>query len=404
MKRILVITWFYPPINSSEGVVTYKLLNNSKYEYDIYTQKNSDLWSYGKEDYLEIGKNINCIYSAADNLKKWKEEAVNYFKENKDKYDIVMTRSMPPESHEIGYKIKKIKPSVKWIASFGDPIANNPYIPLRSAQYKINKNLFKYIIYSLRTNLVELKNKILENKIINNLDYIILNSNEQKEYMLRKKKNVKSIVISHSFDEKLYSKKENKTKNKKIVISYFGHLDEIRNINLFLEALFELKCEDKDLKNKVLIEFYGNLGKRDLDYIKNNKLNDLINYGNKVNYIKSLEKMCESDWLLLVDANLSSVVDKNIFFAAKLADYLGSQTPIIGITMLEGVSADILRKTNNIVLTYSKSDIKNYLRKIVSGDIESKINLKEIEKYSAKNIAKELDIFLKGVVDNELDK
>ena len=26
-KKILVITWFYPPVNSSEGLVTYKLLN-----------------------------------------------------------------------------------------------------------------------------------------------------------------------------------------------------------------------------------------------------------------------------------------------------------------------------------------------------------------------------------------
>ena len=28
MKKILVISWFYPPINSSEGLVTYKLLYN----------------------------------------------------------------------------------------------------------------------------------------------------------------------------------------------------------------------------------------------------------------------------------------------------------------------------------------------------------------------------------------
>ncbi|MFR8622331.1 hypothetical protein [[Ruminococcus] torques] len=39
-----------------------------------------------------------------------------------------MTRSMPPESHEIGLKIKEIKPEIKWIASFGDPIANNPFV------------------------------------------------------------------------------------------------------------------------------------------------------------------------------------------------------------------------------------------------------------------------------------
>ena len=35
MKRILVISWYFPPINSSEGLVTYKLLKNSKYQYDV---------------------------------------------------------------------------------------------------------------------------------------------------------------------------------------------------------------------------------------------------------------------------------------------------------------------------------------------------------------------------------
>ena len=53
MKKILVITWFYPPVNSSEGLVTYKLLNNSKYEYDVFTQKNSASWSYGNKETLE---------------------------------------------------------------------------------------------------------------------------------------------------------------------------------------------------------------------------------------------------------------------------------------------------------------------------------------------------------------
>ena len=63
MKRILVISWFFPPINSSEGLVTYKLLNNSKLKYDVYTQKNNNLWSYINTEELKINKNINPIYS-----------------------------------------------------------------------------------------------------------------------------------------------------------------------------------------------------------------------------------------------------------------------------------------------------------------------------------------------------
>ena len=46
MKKILVISWFYPPVNSSEGLVTYKLLRKSKNQFDVFTQKKIDLWSY----------------------------------------------------------------------------------------------------------------------------------------------------------------------------------------------------------------------------------------------------------------------------------------------------------------------------------------------------------------------
>ena len=73
MKRILVISWFFPPINSSEGLVTYKLLNNSKLKYDVYTQKNNNLWSYINTEELKINKNINPIYSNSITLEEYVE-------------------------------------------------------------------------------------------------------------------------------------------------------------------------------------------------------------------------------------------------------------------------------------------------------------------------------------------
>ena len=54
MKRILVISWYFPPINSSEGLVTYKLLKNSKYQYDVCMQDSNDSWSYGKNEQLPL--------------------------------------------------------------------------------------------------------------------------------------------------------------------------------------------------------------------------------------------------------------------------------------------------------------------------------------------------------------
>ena len=64
MKKISVITWFYPPVNSSEGLVTYKLLNNSRYEYDVFTQK------YAYEFYNKEDKAFTCRKNTDGKFKK----------------------------------------------------------------------------------------------------------------------------------------------------------------------------------------------------------------------------------------------------------------------------------------------------------------------------------------------
>lgn len=392
MKKILVITWFYPPVNSSEGLVTYKLLNNSRYEYDVFTQKNSASWSYGNNDNLENNKNINCIFAESNNLKDWKKEAIKYFKENKNKYDVVMTRSMPPESHEIGIKIKKIKPSIKWIASFGDPIANNPYVSLTKkndhTRFLVRVKRFPKTLARNMLRKYVTENPI-ENKTIKYSDMIIFNSIEQQKYMLGNKKK-ESIVLAHSYYDKLYPKNVKKFDDK-IHITYIGHLDKIRTPKLLLEAIRELKQADTNLFEKLEVDFYGNLCTDDKLYIFNNELYDVIKYKKQVGYLESLKIMKESNFLLHIDANLSLVNNENIFFAAKLADYIGSGTPIIGITMLDGASANILRDINGLVLTYSKSDIKNYLRKIIYENYSFDLNKDACLEYSAKKVAEKFD-------------
>ena len=65
MKKILVISWYFPPVNSSEGLVTFKLLKNSKYEYDVFTQKDSRNWAYNNEEYELISKILKHIFLKA---------------------------------------------------------------------------------------------------------------------------------------------------------------------------------------------------------------------------------------------------------------------------------------------------------------------------------------------------
>ncbi len=409
-KRILVFSWFYPPINSSEGLVTYKLLKASRYEYDVFTQKSNSSWSYGDKDYLPESENVHPIYAESKVLDTWWPEAVEYFRANADKYDIVMTRSMPPESHKIGLEVKKIKPSVTWIASFGDPIGDNPYTKMiqpdpdaHSARRCLGflgvispMRVCRRIGYKLttrrRTEQQAKRERNLQNDIMRACDYVIYNSTYQRDYMLsccREDRSAKSVVLNHSFDPALYPAE--KKQNDRITMSYVGHLDYIRTPKLFLEAVAELAKRDPDLAARFHVDFYGNMGDADKLYIINNELCDIVSVRRPVKYLESLQVMKDSDWLLQVDANITSVNPRNIFFAAKLADYIGAGNPILGITMMDGISADIIRGLGSVCVSYSRNEIMNYLWLIIYEGYRGNSDPAFRESFSNADVARKFD-------------
>ncbi len=413
MKKILVISWFYPPINSSEGLVTYKLINNSQYTYDVFTQKGNTLWSYGNNMDFKNHENVRSIFAQADDLNGWVEEAVAYFTAHAEEYDIVMTRSMPQESHIAGRRIKEKFPHIKWIAGFGDPVDNNPYLHISCISYGLNstKNLINRN-FTLRQKLNPkrwLKNQlwnlrsrraIKERETLKKIEYstfkladkIILNNESQKKFMLRGKEQYydKVLVIPHSFDETFYEKTE-PVKHDKMRFVFVGHLDEIRNVNPLLKALAALKEELPDLEKKAEFLFYGDMGPTDKLTIMDHELFHMVHLKKPISYTESLKVMQDADWLIHADGNIQQAVDENIFFAAKIADYFGSGSPILAITMQEGAIIDILRASNSLVLSYSAEEIKNYLYLILEQGFTLPRNEAFIAAFESKRAAAEFD-------------
>ena len=104
--RVFVACWFFPPSVSSEGIVTYKLLRNSNHEFDVCSSL-SQQWSYERQTLPLKADNITPITVDTDDLKEWVDECIRVFEERhaKTPYDAIMTRSMPPESIEVGKRI-----------------------------------------------------------------------------------------------------------------------------------------------------------------------------------------------------------------------------------------------------------------------------------------------------------
>lgn len=414
-KKILVISWFYPPINSSEGLVTFKLINNSKYEYDVFTQGAVEDWTYGSNVSYKNQDNVTVISSDATLISAWVEEAVQYFKDNHEKYCAIMTRTMPQECHLAGIRIKKEFPNVKWIASFGDPIDKNPYHHIncslfsksslknfinkdKGLRFKLSpKRILLDIIWELRhkwPRKLRKELKYIQETTIKNADLLILNNESQKRYMLGENKACleKAVVVHHSYDDSFYSFDKPKRQDNKVRFLFVGHLDEIRNAGPLLCAIKKLKDDYENLGEKAEFVFYGNMSAQDKLFIMDNQLLDVVKKETAIDYQRSLEEMVAADWLIHTDGNISSIVSENIFFAAKIVDYFGSGKNIFAITMQNGDVVDTLEKANAIVTSYSFNEIKNWLYLIIYQGYTRKPNNVYIEKeFKAVNVAKVFD-------------
>lgn len=414
-----VISWFFPPMNSSEGLVTFKLLKKSKYNYDVFTQSTCKNWSYGNTEKKLVSKNINPIYSSKETYDEWIKEGVDYFLQNQDKYDFIMSRATPKESHILAKKIKEKVPEVKWIASFGDPLSESPYEKsiMVSSPYSLKertwkntskkyiispKRIIKNIIWAIkhRENKYVKKDRLLaadiQNYTILNADVLIFNNRYQMKYMLSKydesvKK--KALILNHSYDIDFYPKKVTFANDKKKIV-YLGHLDNIRNASAFLQGIKLVKDKNPKLSEKLEVEFYGNMSDNDKLFIVNNELYDVVKIRKPVDYFTSLKLMQENEWLLLVDANVSNVLDYNPYFAAKLADYIGTHNKILAITMNKGASFEIIKSIGGVTVGYDANKIGEIINNIVLNKIKYNENKQESEKYSNTSVAKIYDEYV----------
>ena len=411
--KIFVVSWFYPPVTTSEALVTYKLFANSKNEYYLCSALNNS-WSYNSESKLE-SKNVHVYPFKVENFDEFEEKAFEKYLElsKKIKFDMIMTRSMPPEPQKVGLRIRKINKDIPWVVSLADPIGNNPYetiYPLLQNNRRIIRNCYWLFPQFTVNHLTKLsrnpytkklsKLNKLQEEVINKADAVIVPTKEQGEYIFHNKEKFakKCIVVPHSYDLSLYPKASSK-KNDKFTFAFIGHTDQLRSIEPLIKSIKVLKDINPDFVSKIKIRLIGNFP----DYIKNMVyvyfLQDVILFEGTVNYFESLKIMQESDCLIHVDADFPNLKNGSIFFAAKITDYLGARKPILGITNPRCPAGRIITSTGGVCSSTNNLDLANTIKKIVEKGLT--LNLDEAEKYNSKNVAKMYDAEMERIVNEK---
>ena len=235
-------------------------------------------------------------------------------------YDGVMTWSPFHSINPVMVRVKKQRKNVKWIAQFSDPWQGNPL--------EVNR-------------LNKLWNQWHEPRTVNSADFIVHSSAYSLDLMLKNHPTElrnKCDVIPHVFNKELYPQRP-KIKNEKITLRYLGVLYGRRSPEPLFKALVSLYERRKDLKGSLIVELIGQIPQEMLNSHSALSLpkGTTINLPN-VSYLESLEKMYDADILVLIEAD----VRQNLFLPSKLSDYMGANTPIVGIAPAGG-SEDALK-------------------------------------------------------------
>lgn len=419
--RVFVASWFFPPQTSSEGIVTYKLLRHSEFEYDVVCA-DSSLWGYSER--IDIHEqHIHTIPVKTDDLNTWKSETLRIFEIHHEQqaYDAIMTRCMPNESLEIGLTIKEKHPELRWICSLADPVANNPYwIAGIEAMQELADSTKQKVIRELALPknqwscdwLNDLNSVIreqfywknIQDQAIAKADMVITPSKEQRDYMAPRNLWWKFLIVPHSYDEQLFEPTKEEWEKGKTHFLYTGYSDSLRSLRPFVDAAVWIQDHYPEMLERIKIHIFGNYPDELVDRAFAYQVNEAFEFGGNVSYSRSLALMCQADCLLHVDAWFESLskTGGSIFFAGKLADYMGSGKPILALTGENSPAGNLVEQYGGAgALPWETERIAKLMIAIASEKKKTTVSEVFRAQFDATSVARRFDAAVKELVKSQ---
>lgn len=432
MKRVLIITYYWPP---SGGAGVQRWLKFSKYlpgfgwKPIIYTPENPEnpvidhslekdvspqaeiirtkVWEpyhfykkfvgLKKEDKIATGflsekKKSPLLENIAiwirgnffipDARKFWINPSVRYLIRylKNNPVDAIVSTGPPHSMHLIGYQIHQ-KTNIPWIADFRDPWTDIDFYH----QLKLSKR-------------ADSLHKKLEKKVLMTADKVVVISNGMKE-QFRGLYDRDYDVITNGFDEDDLPK-ESVVMDQKFSISHIGSLVPARNPEVLWKALSELATEIPGFRDDLEIKLVGKVDISVIESLKNHGLYSnlaIIDYlpHNQVTLVQ-----LQSQILLLL---INNAPNSRSILTGKLFEYLAAKRPIVCIGPTDGDAAEIIKKSGSGV-SVDFEDIErleNEIRRMYSDFKENKLTThnQNIDRYSRFSLTAEIVEQLNTILD-----
>ena len=425
MKRVLIITYYWPP---SGGSGVQRWLKMSKYlpEYGwqpvIYTPEEGEypiLDASLEKDVAPEAEIIRrpivepyTLYKKFLGIKKSESVKVGFIKENRKKLgwkenfsrwirgncfipdarcwwvkpsvnylksylkvhpvDAIVSTGPPHSMHLIAMKLKEAT-GIRWIADFRDPWTEIDYYgDLRLTRW------------------ADRKHHRLEYEVLTKADKVVTIGWDCAK-SLGRLGNRNVCVIPNGFDWEVDAKPKEILLSQEFTLTHLGIVTPSRNAPQLWAALKELKEEDETFGKKLKISLVGQIDQSVLENLYAVGLKENTEIVPYIPHEQIQQAQGASQVLLLLVNNTPNA--KGIL-TGKIFEYLASGRPILCIGPEDGDAARILSETKaGVTVSFEdKEKMKEVVKVLYHKYLEKALpfnNSKEIEKYSRKAQAEE---------------
>ena len=419
MKRVLIITYYWPP---SGGSGVQRWLKMSKYlpEYGwqpvIYTTENAEYPIIDHSLEKDVAPNIEVIrrpinepYSAykkflgikkeetvkmgfiqeKEKNKSWKSDltlwvrgnffipdarcgwvkpSVRFLKEylNEHPVDAIISTGPPHSMHLIALKLKEAL-GLPWIADFRDPWTEIDYY-----------NDLHLTAWADR------KHHRLEQEVLTKANKVVTVAPDGARRLGRLgNRNVRTIYNGFDRDDDAQTPVN---LSEQFTITYLGVLSKIQNPSNLWQALAELIKEDSGFDKNLKINMIGQIDSAVVSSIDENGLTQHVAYSPYMPH-DQVSAVHRSSTLLLLLLMPDSEPRAKGLLTGKLFEYMASGRPILCIGPEDGDAARILRETGaGQTISFEdkekmKEALKNLYQRYLENTLEGNTNPK-VENYS----------------------
>lgn len=236
--------------------------------------------------------------------------------------DLVVSFAQPWTDHLIGLALKRER-RLPWVAHFSDPWVDSPYFPGGAAARR--------------------RAASWERQVIEEATRVVFVNAHARDRVMAKYPEAwlaKTAVVPQGFQASFPGETVSAVGPLRIV--YTGRFYEgIRTPETLLEAMALVNTR-VPLRDRLEVQFIGSGMEAYAKRANELRLGHSVVFSGRVTPQHAQERARRADVLLIVDA--PSEQGPSLFLPSKLVDYLPLRKPILGITPVEGPSADLLRE------------------------------------------------------------